>query len=315
MADVSKYRKGYEDVKNEIAESRDQSLPEQFVKGFAGLPVAFAREMLRSEDEEQGRHDALEDKSFDPGRVDRKRAAREAEFQRQEAEKEERRRELEEEEEAAEQQRRRRNAANGGGSGGVLGDFADALMGGLIKVALAIVAFIVALIVVFSSAPFWLGGLLAGWLAGFAFGVFRAGRLEQHVLRNAPVVSDAKGRLRVNDAFVAGCRRPWPDSIVPLLLCGLWCGLLEWPLLKITGWIDWAGWASVVAGSLGVILGGLASQRGFRRALDWQVHEAAGLPATRQAGWSIAGIVVASLLLPLLALMGKGLPQSLLNDF
>jgi len=69
MSDIDKYREGYEDVKREIHEHKDDgigNIPEQFVKGLFGLPCRALDDLTRSEAEEKGRNDAYEGKDFDP---------------------------------------------------------------------------------------------------------------------------------------------------------------------------------------------------------------------------------------------------------
>jgi hypothetical protein len=69
MSDIDKYREGYEDVKREIHEHRNDGIgdiPEQFVKGLFGLPSRALDDLTRSEAEEKGRNDAYDGKDFDP---------------------------------------------------------------------------------------------------------------------------------------------------------------------------------------------------------------------------------------------------------
>lgn len=71
MSDIDEYRKGYEDVKREVHEHKDDGIgdiPEQFVKGLFGLPQRALDDFSRSEAEEKGRNDAYGGKDFDPPR-------------------------------------------------------------------------------------------------------------------------------------------------------------------------------------------------------------------------------------------------------
>lgn len=71
---IDEYRKGFEGAKAEVQDmlerERTQSFAERFVKGLVGLPVEAAKDLARgsrSDDELQGRRDALDGKDFSPG--------------------------------------------------------------------------------------------------------------------------------------------------------------------------------------------------------------------------------------------------------
>ena len=64
---TEQYRKGYEDKKAEIAETRNDTLanlPERFVKSVVSFPAEIVKEFSRSKDEDRGRQDAQKDRPF-----------------------------------------------------------------------------------------------------------------------------------------------------------------------------------------------------------------------------------------------------------
>jgi hypothetical protein len=308
MANVSRYRQGYEDVKREIAESDTSiaSIPESFVKGIVGLPKEAIKEFFRDPDEDRGRLDALYGRSFDPFRHERE------EKEREEAEREEKRAA---EEDAKALERGRTKWSSSGPSVHVPGDSSDLTIT-FIKLGFAIAAFVIALMIVFASLPFWLGGMLVGWLAGFCMGVLRAHRLGVEGLREAPVHEGAKsGQYVVSEEFLNQNKKMPGNMVLPLLACTIWCVLLAWPVMQVMDELPWAGFASVGATIAGLVLGGIWAGKGFRRSLAWSARSAHGLPGGADAGWGGAGVGFGCILLVFLALIGKSLPDSLVRDF
>ena len=66
MSRIDDYRKGYEAMKEEIAETDEQGFAEQFVKGLVSLPVTAWQDITRNDDEAKGRQDAIEGRDFIP---------------------------------------------------------------------------------------------------------------------------------------------------------------------------------------------------------------------------------------------------------
>jgi hypothetical protein len=303
MANVSRYRQGYEDMKRELAEdaSPNASIPERFVKGMIGLPANGLKGLLRNTDEDRGRSDALEGIDFDPFRHEREEKAREKQ-------------ELGEEE-AANQIERENHSVSAQSTVNDSADSSDLIIT-LLKLGFALAAFVVALMIVFSSLPFWLGGMLVGWLSGFCMGVLRAHRLGVEGLREAAIHEGAKsGKYVVSEDFLKDNRQMSGVLALPLIACALWCGLLAWPVLQIVAVVPWAGMAAAGASLTGLVLGGLWSGKGFRRSLAWCARCAHSLPGGADARWGSVGAILGCIALLLLALMGKALPAALVRDF
>lgn len=66
MSRIDNYRKGYEAIKEEIAETSKQTFPERFVKSVVSFPATVWQEITRNDDEAKGRQDAIEGRDFIP---------------------------------------------------------------------------------------------------------------------------------------------------------------------------------------------------------------------------------------------------------
>lgn len=292
-------------MKRELAEraASDASIPERFVKGLLNLPMDGVNEFLRNSDEERGRNDAMAGREFDAFRHEREEKSRERE--------EKARQEAAHQSDSNHHSARTRTHDDGSDSN----DSSD-LIFTLLKLGFAIAVFVVALMIVFTSLPFWLGGMLVGWLSGFCMGVIRAHRMGTEALQAADIFEGGKiGKLEVSTDFLKENRQMPGDLALPLLACAIWCGLLTWPVLQIVDAVPWAGMAAAGASLVGLVLGGMWAGKGFRRSLAWCVRCAQSLPGGADAGWGGAGAALGCVLLVVLALVGKTLPATLVHDF
>jgi hypothetical protein len=185
----------------------------------------------------------------------------------------------------------------------------------MMKVGLVLFALVVAIMIVFTSLPFWAGGLALGWVSGFAMGVWRGFRAGPVILGGAPVARTAKGGYKVDERVTERLRKTSPDLVVPGLLALAWMILLIWPLHVLHDEMPWVIGAALAAGAVGVFFAVMRAKAGFRRGLHWSVRTTQALPGGWDAAWGTVGTLFCAMLLFLLAIVGRGLPDSLRRDF
>lgn len=185
----------------------------------------------------------------------------------------------------------------------------------MMKVMLGLFAVVLAIMIVFTSLPFWAGGLALGWLAGFAMGVWRGFRVGPAILGGAPVSRYDKGGYRVDERVEERLRKTCPDLLLPGLLALAWMILLSWPLYAFHTQLPWLMGAAAAAGLVGVYFAVARAKAGFRRGLHWSVRIAQSLPGGRDAVWGTLGTLVCGVLLVALAMVGRSLPENIRRDF
>lgn len=185
----------------------------------------------------------------------------------------------------------------------------------MFKIALVVGLLVLVIFVVFASLPFWAGGMTLGWLSGFAMGVWRGLRSGPAIMEKAPVVRTDSGGYKVDERVAERLRKTSPDLVVPGLVALAWMTLLIWPLHPFHVQHPELIIGAAVAGVVGVVFAITRAKAGFRRGLHWSVRTVQSLPGGRDAVWGTAGAVLCAVLVPLLGVVGRSLPDNLRRDF